>query len=108
MGATLADETKGLDGWTHEQCFWHDRRMSLHRRAYEIVARGGKFEEWLELADRLILPEEKSQQWDWRQQFWKTAQTAFGAGMSAKQAFPCCGDISPYPVGGPSVEVAPG
>ncbi len=63
--------------------FTFDRIMSLHRRAYKCET----LNDWWELAEVLDCPV------DARDQFWKTAQAAKDAGMSAKQAFPLTGEM---------------
>jgi len=66
--------------------FQFDRIMSLHRRAYEIIARHDvRFDAkmaWYDLAKRLEAP---SDCWD---QVFHTAETVYDANMSKWLAFP--------------------
>lgn len=73
--------------------FMWDRAMSMHRRAYEIMARGGTCDEdWWPLARRLEIPV------DAIDQVWKVAKAAFDAGMAMKLAFPLIGEYAHDPV----------
>ena len=61
-----------------------DRIMSLHRRAYACATET----DWHDLAQKLGCPIEAVDQ------FWRTAQQAKDAGMSAKEAFPLAGEVT--------------
>lgn len=80
--------------------FRYDVLMSLHRRAYCLIEAGGKLDAFYAgmrtvckaFADDPIYQalHENHDAWD---QFWRTAQAAVDAGMSARQAFPLLGDL---------------
>lgn len=64
-----------------------DRIMSLHRKAYEVHAKGGSLADWLKLADELKLRR------DAQVQFFQTAHTAYTSGMTKEKAFPLSGEL---------------
>ena len=73
----------------------HDRIMSLHRRAYDLIVTGHIEIDWIELAKRLGLDD-----LDVIMQFWKTAKSAVKAGMRRDLAFPCIADLDKRKVAG--------